>query len=110
MNADYHAAVYSVAGLAQRCSQGGSHVVNAGCDALEALRAVVDRVHGCNVSQQRLGGADVGSSFVAADVLLAALFVNNNMPLKPTGRYNRRTVFAWPCAEPYCPGHRWRRR
>ena len=53
--------------------QDGREAVDPGRDALEALGAVVDGVHGRDVGEQRLGGADVGGGLVAADVLLAGL-------------------------------------
>ena len=46
---------------------------NALGNALEALRAVVDRVHAGHDGRQHLRGADVGGGFFAADVLFARL-------------------------------------
>ena len=40
---------------------------------LDALGAVVDAVHGRDVGEEGLRGADVGRGLVAADVLLAGL-------------------------------------
>mmetsp|Transcript_20572 Transcript_20572/g.55436 ORF Transcript_20572/g.55436 Transcript_20572/m.55436 type:complete len:238 (+) Transcript_20572:2302-3015(+) len=42
-------------------------------DLLEALGAVVERVHGRHIGEERLRGAHVGRGLVAADVLLARL-------------------------------------
>ena len=47
--------------------------VHAARDALEALRAVVDRVHRGHHGEQHLRRADVGGRLLAADVLLARL-------------------------------------
>ena len=42
-------------------------------DVLESFRAVIDGIHRGHHGEQHLGGADVGSGLVAADVLLAGL-------------------------------------
>ena len=47
--------------------------VDAGGDAGQADGAVVDGVHGGDVGEQRLRGADVGGRLLAADVLFAGL-------------------------------------
>ena len=50
-----------------------SEVVHARRDLLEALRAVVDRIHAGHHREQDLRGADVRGRLVAADVLFAGL-------------------------------------
>ena len=61
------------------CAQRGQHRVASPACRSESLRcaphlgAVVDRVHGRHVGQERLRGADVGGGLLAADVLLARL-------------------------------------
>ena len=51
----------------------GGKVVRALGDLLQALRTVVNTVHGSYVGQQRLRGANVRSRLVTTDVLLARL-------------------------------------
>jgi hypothetical protein len=53
--------------------EGLGEAVDAGGDAGQADRAVVDGVHRGDVGQQRLRGADVGGGLLAADVLFAGL-------------------------------------
>src|SRR6185312_11236262 len=60
-------------GAFQDGGQRAGVLVGAAGDRLQALRAVVDAVHGGGDGQQRLGGADVGGGLLAADVLLAGL-------------------------------------
>ena len=40
---------------------------------LETLGSVIDGIHGRNVSQERLGGADVAGRFITTNVLLSGL-------------------------------------
>jgi hypothetical protein len=54
------------------CQHAGQ-AVDARSNLLEALWAVVHRIHGGDVGQQGLGGADVGGGLVAPDVLLTRL-------------------------------------
>lgn len=48
-------------------------VVDSAGDGLQSLRAVVDGVHGCDVGEQGLGSADVGSRLLPSNVLLSGL-------------------------------------
>jgi hypothetical protein len=59
--------------LRQTLGQDGGEGCNTLCDALQALRPVVDRIHAGHDGGQHLRGADVGGGFFAADVLLARL-------------------------------------
>mmetsp|Transcript_25440 Transcript_25440/g.63819 ORF Transcript_25440/g.63819 Transcript_25440/m.63819 type:complete len:610 (+) Transcript_25440:1381-3210(+) len=49
------------------------HAVDALCDRAQTIRAVIHRVEGRTVGQQRLRSADVGGGTLTADVLLARL-------------------------------------
>ncbi len=62
--------------VAESFQRGGEHarqVMDAAGDVLQALRAVPDAVHPRHDGQERLGGADVGGGFFAADVLFTRL-------------------------------------
>ena len=54
-------------------SQGGGVGVDPAGEVLESFRDVVNRIHRRHHGEQDLGGANVGSGLVAADVLLAGL-------------------------------------
>ena len=55
--------------VGERCGQ----AVDAAGDLRKTNGTVVDGVHGCDIGQQRLGGADVRGGLFAADVLFAGL-------------------------------------
>ena len=46
------------------CREGGGEALDAGGDLVQAVGAMVDGVHACDVGQQRLRGADVGRRLV----------------------------------------------
>src|SRR5690554_3732454 len=50
-----------------------SQAVNAACYLPEAIFSMINSIHTRNYSQQYLGGAYIGSSLFAADVLLPGL-------------------------------------
>ena len=58
--------------LQPQCQSSGQ-TGNALGHGTQAVRAMVDRVHAGDHGRQHLGGADVGSGFFAADVLLTGL-------------------------------------
>ena len=62
-----------VAELLQAAYEYGGVGGHALCDALQALRAMVDRIHARNHGRQHLGCTDVGGGFFAPDVLLTRL-------------------------------------
>ncbi len=59
--------------LLQTRGEDGRQPMDALGDALEALRAVIDRIEASDVGQQHLRGADVGVGLLATDMLLAGL-------------------------------------
>ena len=63
----------ALSGILDGLGEGGSQPMDALRDSLEALRAVVDGVHGGHISQQRLCSTDIGGGALTADVLLAGL-------------------------------------
>jgi hypothetical protein len=65
--------IITACGRARTGREAAGQAVNARGDGGEAVGPVVDRVHGGDVGEQRLRGADVGRRLVAPDVLLARL-------------------------------------
>ena len=62
-----------LSGILDGLCKGGSERVDALGNGLEALRAVVDGVHGGDIGQQRLRSTNIGGSAFTANVLLAGL-------------------------------------
>ena len=89
---------------ARTCCKDMGKPIDPGCDLAEAIRPMVDSVHGRNVGQQRLRSADVAGSLVSPDVLLPGLHGHAQRGLaigiaaqacrqRPGGSY-KRTVMA----------------